>query len=853
MMGQEGDQAHMTTQIDWAAAKAAMPDVAARAFGEIPRDRKVRCPFHADGSPSLHIYDDGWHCYGCGEGGDAVDLVARLDGVGKLEAYRRIMGTWQAGPLPLAAPAPRTLEWQHQAGAQGVPEHPRFGPPHVAYPYRDREGHLVGYVCRWDRPGRLKDVRPASSVLDLITGELRWEWVSLPEPRPLYRPDCVRGKLIVVEGEKCADHLRALGIEACSWPGGSNAVAKADWSMVTAGTVYIWPDNDEPGHAAAAAIASALEAQGCEVLMVPVDDLPPGSDAADLDDKAAIVARIRSSLPPVRPSGAPQSTGASPDTSSKPQAPANDPWPFRCLGQRDGRYYFLEHEGQTVLEKTNAQLSRSGMLDLAPLEWYCAMFPKKDGWDHEKALNAVIRASKARIYTDESQRGCGIWWDAGRIVYHSGGHLLVDGIETRLTSIASDYAYPASPPIAGPAVPLSDDEAAAILDAACIPSWEDSLHGHILAGWVMCAFLAGVLPWRPSLWIQGAAGSGKTDVIKRYIHRLLGDFAIKSQGDSTPAGIRQRVRCDARPVVMDESEPNSEKDSLNIAGILQIMRQASSDSDAQTFRGTPSGRAQSFHVRSPFCFGSIQNALERGADTDRVTILRLKNKHAGQITQAEADAVFTEWKAACAAFPADVDVRLRSRAIALALIARDVVAAMSSALLSAGGVSGQREADQLGALMAGSWLMCRSRVPTEAESLDWCGHHAWASVLEKDTETDAEKALRTLLDLPIQGDGDRASVRDRLHAIASHTPGSEIAERHSRVLAWFGLRLMPDGTLFVAKTNENRKAAMKAMPYGADLVSFLRQVPGAQLSQQRIAREGQPGRDNPRGVLVPIR
>lgn len=839
----------MTTQLDWAAAKAAMLDVAARAFGEVPRDRKVRCPFHQDGSPSLHVYDDGWHCYGCGEGGDAVDLVAKLDGVSKVEAYRRIMGTWDCGPLPTPPPKPRT--WEHQAGAQGVPEHPRHGSPGVAYPYT-RDGQIVGYVCRWDPPGADKVIRPASSVLDLQTGELRWEWVSFPEPRPLYRPEHEGKALVIVEGEKAADHLRGMGYRACTWPGGSNAWAKADWSMMQAEKVILWPDNDAAGQAAMLGIARLLEPRGIAIKWVDLEGLPEGGDAADLD-REACRARLTSAQAHHDPSRVPLEVSRSEDTPPAPrQAPKEDPWPFRCLGQRDGRYYFLEHEGQTVLEKTNAQLSRSGMLDLAPLEWLCGMFPKKDGWDHEAAMNAIIRKSKVRIYTDDSQRGCGIWWDAGRIVYHAGGQLLVDGTPMRLTSIVSDYAYPASPPIADPGAPLSDDEAAAILDAACIPSWEDSLHGHILAGWVMCSFLAGVLPWRPSLWIQGAAGSGKTDVIKRYIFRLLGDFAIKSQGDSTPAGIRQRVRCDARPVVMDESEPNSERDSFNIAGILQIMRQASSDSDAQTFRGTPGGRAQSFHVRSPFCFGSIQNALERGADTDRVTILRLKNKDAGQITQAEADAVYSEWKSACSAFPPDVDTRLRARAIALAPIARDVVAAMSTALLAAGNVSGQREADQLGALMAGSWLMCQSTIPTQDEASEWCGHHAWAKVLEKDTETDGEKALRTLLDIPIQGDGDRASVRDRLHIIATHVQGSEVSERHSRVLAWFGLRLMPDGSLFVAKTNENRKAAMKQTPYGADLVSFLRQVPGAKLAQQRIAREGQPGKDNPRGVIVPL-
>lgn len=50
-----------------------------------------RCPFHADRKPSFVIYPNGWKCFGCGEHGDGVDLVARLLNVRPLEAARVIM------------------------------------------------------------------------------------------------------------------------------------------------------------------------------------------------------------------------------------------------------------------------------------------------------------------------------------------------------------------------------------------------------------------------------------------------------------------------------------------------------------------------------------------------------------------------------------------------------------------------------------------------------------------------------------------------------------------------------------------------------------------------------------------
>jgi hypothetical protein len=47
------------------------------------RDGKVSCPFHADKTPSFHVYPGparGWYCYGCRRGGSIYDLAAQLWG-----------------------------------------------------------------------------------------------------------------------------------------------------------------------------------------------------------------------------------------------------------------------------------------------------------------------------------------------------------------------------------------------------------------------------------------------------------------------------------------------------------------------------------------------------------------------------------------------------------------------------------------------------------------------------------------------------------------------------------------------------------------------------------------------------
>jgi DNA polymerase family A/CHC2 zinc finger/Toprim domain len=46
----------------------------------------VSCPFHTDPQPSCKIYADHFHCFGCGEHGDRLDWLTRVEGMTKAEA-----------------------------------------------------------------------------------------------------------------------------------------------------------------------------------------------------------------------------------------------------------------------------------------------------------------------------------------------------------------------------------------------------------------------------------------------------------------------------------------------------------------------------------------------------------------------------------------------------------------------------------------------------------------------------------------------------------------------------------------------------------------------------------------------
>jgi len=74
------------------------------------RNWKGCCPFHNEKSPSFYVYEDGYHCFGCGAHGDAISFVMQTSGASFPEAVQSLAN--EAGldvpkPTPAAAAAER--------------------------------------------------------------------------------------------------------------------------------------------------------------------------------------------------------------------------------------------------------------------------------------------------------------------------------------------------------------------------------------------------------------------------------------------------------------------------------------------------------------------------------------------------------------------------------------------------------------------------------------------------------------------------------------------------------------------------------------------------------------------------
>ena len=85
------------------------------------RVRQGVCPFHDEAEPSFTVYGDTerFWCFGCGEGGDVLDFVQRIEGLSLPEAIQRL-----EGQRPVSGTAPRPAATRRPKSAAMPPRDP---------------------------------------------------------------------------------------------------------------------------------------------------------------------------------------------------------------------------------------------------------------------------------------------------------------------------------------------------------------------------------------------------------------------------------------------------------------------------------------------------------------------------------------------------------------------------------------------------------------------------------------------------------------------------------------------------------------------------------------------------------
>lgn len=211
-----------------------------------------------------------WKDHASGEGGDVFDLIAAHHGLDARGDFAKVLDQADAllGLAP-QLPAPSKSK-------RSEPAMDDLGPHTARWDYLTPEGELIGCVYRYDPPDG-KQYRP---------WDAKRRKHQAPTPRPLYNQPglAASNEAVLVEGEKSADALVALGVCATTAMNGANApIDKTDWAPLCGKHVLIWPDKDKPGWDYALQAAQAAFAAGAEscALLHPPSDKPKSWDAAD--------------------------------------------------------------------------------------------------------------------------------------------------------------------------------------------------------------------------------------------------------------------------------------------------------------------------------------------------------------------------------------------------------------------------------------------------------------------------------------------------------------------------------------------------------------------------------------------
>ena len=508
--------------------------------------------------------------------------------------------------------------------------------------------------------------------------------------------------------------------------------------------------------------------------------------------------------------------------------------PFSCLGyDTDGYYYQPSSTGQVV---RLAASSHGGMnlCRLAPVAYWETLYPSRTGVNWTAAASDLFaRQAVVGMFDPDRLRGRGTWWDRGRCVLHLGDRLVIDGAVQAITDpLESAFRYQRGAALTGPAdaTPLSDEEALTVLTMASRFWWEVPASALLMAGWLALAPISGALRWRPHLWLTAAAGSGKTTLLERFVAVLLGDMRLMVVGSSTEAGIRQSLRSDALPVVLDEAECNEKVDQQRIQAILALTRVASSESHASTVKGSPGGDVARFQVRSMFLLASIAIGLKQGADRRRFAQLTLRNP--AEMPQHERDA---HWQS----LDRDLDAlitpafaeRLLARTISLIPVIHKAVQVFSR--VATQHFDSQALGDQYGTLLAGAWSLQSSAVPTQEEAQSLIDGTDWSSYRQATELVDERRCLNRILQHQLRVETeDRVLTRTVLElvevaAAKVHSPMELIHPKEAaNLLNRHGLRVHGQ-ELLISNSAEGLARILEDTAWGNSWATILLRLPGA--------------------------
>lgn len=314
--------------------------------------------------------------------------------------------------------------------------------------------------------------------------------------------------------------------------------------------------------------------------------------------------------------------------------------PVKPLGYEGENFYFVDTMGQVFSTGGKAcgvermQILFAGMEDF--LCWAWPAFSGRganqfvSGFKAEEARRDLYAACRNRGPWSPTDfiRGRGAWRDEeGRLILHCGEELYIDG-RPEDTGEHGDYFYVRRPranlPWAKPVDLDADNPAIELVEH--LRSWNfvrGDVDVMLMLGWIGVALMGAALDWRPSVFLVGDAGTGKS-TLHGVIKAIMGRGMI-STTNATSAGLYQIVGHDALPICIDELEGDDAGDQAQ--QVIKMARDAASGS--VRIRGGADHKGVEFAARSAFLFSAINPPPINKASLSRLAVLQLRELEKG--------------------------------------------------------------------------------------------------------------------------------------------------------------------------------------------------------------------------------
>lgn len=882
------------------AANGRWPEILSTLAGLTPTQlSNVHQPCPACGGDDRYRFDDKdgrgtWFCSHCGGrnrtggGGTGITLLMAVRNWDFKQAAQAIESHLGIPRSTVRRPAP--ADAANHLRFRPLPQHtPTIAvleePITVTSPYLYTPLQSTARITRADGKKRFE-------VQHRIATSEPWNRGAGPNPWPILNQSaildaCSSGWPVEIEGEKCAGIATAIGAAFFTHPGHAHKLAqiRERYALLRQagcpGIILVADSGDADRNKAGKPITpegirrahisiQAAFLENLPILWIQAADAWPelhGIPGASLDDvpgdPADAILRLESAIQAKHQALLQADNDDAFDFSAGEPPPAtisvDHAGAFAFLGyDGDGFYYLPSRSGQVVRLARSAHTG-TNLVALAPIAHWEASFPGGNGGVNWSAAASDLfeRQYQVGMFDPACLRGRGAWLDQGQVVVHFGDRLRIDGHHSDITTKppGSPYHYQRSQRLAGPGdvQPLTDQEGFELLSIAERFSWEHDFHGRLMMGWVVLAPICGVLPWRPHTWVTASPGSGKSTMLRDFVVPLLVDLGQQYAGTSTEPGIRQDLKCDALPVLMDEAESNTHADALRISAILSLARNSSSDFLGATVKGsvgnTSDGPAR-YRMRSMFMLSSVATNLRQFADARRFTLLSLRPPH--EIPHAERDAHWRELQADLSKHVSiEIGQRLLARTMANIPAIREAVRLFVPA--AATFFKSQLQGDQLGTLLAGAWCLCHSGVPTAddiKQELSLCN---WAPQQESTETPDERNCLNTILQLKVLAEGGGSNHTRTILELAQIAAGrsspmeSVDPSEASDVLGRHGLRWDPDG-LAVSNVSKQLEYALRDTAWSSNWPAQLRRIPGAERTRPIYFK----GIGTHRAVRIPV-